>query len=232
MSLIRRSPLWGAIGILLIIILISTNIYTHFSLKNQCEQLEELNKALSLTINEQTITIQKIQEENDKLNIYISELEKKNEDLKHQNTNLKQKDVTPSKITETNKNDFKSYMSYTAITNKASKQLQLHQQARTDDNGLRCINGRPLVAIGTGWGLTVGDIALITCNNGNSFEVVIGDIKADVDTKSDNKTTSYNNCRCEFIVDMSKLNSTVKKSGNVAVLEQYNGYVTNIQKID
>ena len=122
-------------------------------------------------------------------------------------------------------------MSYTAITDRASKQLQLQQQAHTDDNGLRCINGRPLVAIGTGWGLAVGDIALITCSNGNSFEVVIGDIKADVDTKSDNKTTSHNNCRCEFIVDMSKLNTTVKKSGNVAVLEQYNGYVTNIQKI-
>lgn len=231
MSLIRRSSLWGAIGILLIMILISTNIYTHFSFKNQCEQLEELNKVLSLTINEQTITIQKIQDENNNLNIYVSELEKKNEDLKQQNTVSEQKDTAPPKITETNKNDFKSYMSYTAITDRASKQLQLQQQAHTDDNGLRCINGRPLVAIGTGWGLAVGDIALITCSNGNSFEVVVGDIKADVDTKSDNKTTSHNNCRCEFIVDMSKLNTTVKKSGNVAVLEQYNGYVTNIQKI-
>lgn len=217
MSLIRRSSLWGAIGILLIMILISTNIYTHFYFKNECEQLEELNSILSLTINEQTIAIQKIQEEK-------AELEKKNKDLE-------QKDVSSSKTTETNKDDFKSYMSYTAITDKASKQLQLQQQARTDDNGLRCIDGRPLVAIGTGWGLSVGDIALITCGNGNSFEVVIGDIKADVDTKSDNKTTSHNNCRCEFIVDMSKLNTTVKKSGNVAVLEQYNGYVTNIQKI-
>jgi hypothetical protein len=224
MSLIRRSSLWGAIGIILIMILISTNIYTHFHFKNECGQLEELNKVLSLTINEQTITIQKIQDENADLNIYISELEKKNEDLK-------QEDTLPTKITETNKNDFKSYMSYTAITDRASKQLQLQQQAYTDDNGLRCINGRPLVAVGTGWNLSVGDIALITCSNGNNFEVVIGDIKANVDTKSDNKTTSHNNCRCEFIVDMSKLNSTVKTSGNVAVLEQYNGYVTNIQKI-
>ena len=224
MSLIRRSSLWGAIGIILIMILISTNIYTHFSFKNQCEQLEELNKVLGLTINEQTITIQQIQNENDNLNVYISELEQKNKDLE-------QKDTTPSQITEVNNNDFKSYMSYTAITDKASKQIQLQQQAHTDDNGLRCIDNRPLVAVGTGWGLTVGDVALITCSNGNSFEVVIGDIKADVDTKSDNKTTSYNNCRCEFIVDMSKLNTTVKRSGNVAVLEQYNGYVTNIQKI-
>ncbi|MEE1302426.1 MAG: hypothetical protein UHD64_06545 [Bacteroidales bacterium] len=224
MSLIRRSSLWGTIGIILIMILISTNIYTHLHFKNECEQLENLNKALSLTVNEQTITIQKIQNKNADLNIYISELERKNKDLE-------QKDTTPPKITEVNNDDFKSYMSYTTITSRASKQLKLQQQAHTDNNGLRCINGRPLVAIGTGWNLSVGDIALITCENGNNFEVVVGDIKANVDTKSDNKTTSYNNCRCEFIVDMSKLNSTVKKSGNVAVLDQYNGYVTNIQKI-
>ena len=224
MSLIRRSSLWGAIGIILIMILISTNVYTHFYFKNKCGQLEELNKVLSLTINEQTITIQKIQSENADLNIYISELEKKNKDLE-------QEDNAPTKATEANHNDFKSYMPYTTITSKASMQLKLQQQAYTDDNGLRCIDGRPLVAVGTGWNLSVGDIALITCDNGNSFEVVIGDIKADVDTKSDNKTTSHNNCRCEFIVDMNKLNSTVKISGNVAVLERYNGYVTNIQKI-
>ena len=123
-------------------------------------------------------------------------------------------------------------MPYTSITSKASKQLQLQQQAYTDENGLRCIDGRPMVAVGTGWNLSVGDIALITCDNGNSFEVIIGDIKANVDTNSDNKTTSANNCRCEFIVDMGELNSTVKISGNVAVLKQYSGYVTNVQKID
>lgn len=140
--------------------------------------------------------------------------------------------TTISKTVKVNKTDFKSYMPYTAITNKASKQYKLQQQAYTDKNGLRCIDGRPMVAVGTGWGLSVGDMALVTCENGNSFEVIIGDIKADVDTNSDNKTTTSNNCRCEFIVDMGELNSTVKRSGNMAVFEEYNGYVINVQKID
>ena len=88
-----------------------------------------------------------------------------------------------------------------------------------------------MVAVGTGWGVNVGDVVLITCENGNSFEAVIGDIKDNADTMSDNKTTASNNCRCEFIVDMNNLNSTIRLSGNVAALEQYNGYVVNVQKI-
>ena len=127
--------------------------------------------------------------------------------------------------------DFKSYMPYTAITNTTSTQWQLQQIAYTDENGLRCIDGAPLVAVGTGWGLSVGDSAIITCDNGNSFTVVIGDIKADRHTAADNKTTLVNNCRCEFIVDLPALNGYAKTMGNVAVLEQYSGYVINITKM-
>jgi hypothetical protein len=170
--------------------------------------------------------ISDLENEKNDLNIYISQLEVDNIKLQKANNKLQ------TSTTQVNHNDFKSYMPYTAITSKASKQLELQQQAYTDKNGLRCIDGRPMVAVGTGWNLSVGDIALITCDNGNNFEVVIGDIKANVDTNSDNKTTSANNCRCEFIVDMGELNSTVKISGNVAVLKQYSGYVTNVQKID
>ena len=88
-----------------------------------------------------------------------------------------------------------------------------------------------MVAVGSGWGVSVGDNVIVTCDNGNSFEAVIGDAKANVDTGSDNKTTSSNGCRCEFIVDYSSLNPIIKTMGNVAVLEKYNGYVINVQKI-
>ena len=88
-----------------------------------------------------------------------------------------------------------------------------------------------MVAVGTGWNVYLGDNVMIICDNGNSFEVIIGDIKSDMHTDSDNKTTLLNNCRCEFIVDLAVLNSTVKSSGNVAILEEYSGYVINVQKI-
>lgn len=143
---------------------------------------------------------------------------------------IKEIEVQPkTKTVPTNNYDFKSYMPYTAITSRVSKQWELQQNAYTDENGFRCINGLPLVAVGTGWGLSVGDSATVTCDNGNSFKVVIGDIKADIHTLTDNKTTASNNCRCEFIVDMNVLNTTVKRLGNVSVLEQYSGYVIDIK---
>lgn len=145
---------------------------------------------------------------------------------------IKEVVVEPQLNAETgmNRKDFKSYMSYTAITNKTSAQWQLQQRAHTNRDGIRCIDGVPLVAVGTGWGLSVGDSAIVTCDNGNSFRVVIGDIKADIHTMSDNKTTAANNCRCEFIVDVNALNKTVKKLGNISALEKYSGYVISIVK--
>jgi cell division protein FtsB len=191
---------------------------------NKYNELKESNNVLEVTVNNQTATIDKLTEENNNLKEYISQLEEKIAEQEQKNNVYSTKTVTVSN------RDFKSYMSYKAITDRSSMQWQLQQQAYTDGNGIRCIDGRPMVAVGTGWGLVVGDVALVTCDNGNSFEVIVGDIKADAHTFSDNKTGAANGCRCEFIVDSSVLNNTVKAMGNVAVLEAYNGYVTNITK--
>lgn len=222
MKLLRRSSLWGTISI--IVILIISCMYFHT--RNEYLELKNYNKVLCTTINKQTVLINDLKDENSNLSIRISQLEKENLQPQQEKPQTQSQAKAP-----TNRNDFKSYMPYTAITNIASKQLELQQQAYTDENGLRCIDGKPMIAVGTGWGVSVGDIVLITCANSNSFEAIIGDIKDNMDTNSDNKTTSANNCRCEFIVDMDKLNSNIKTSGNVAVLEQYSGYVMNVQKI-
>ena len=180
----------------------------------------EMKCMLDTTINEQSNIIQEIKSENADLKAYISKLEE-------------EKTMLEDEIEELNilKQDFKSYMPYTAITSKSSVQYKLQQQASTDSDGIRCLDSKPMVAVGTGWGLTVGDSALVICENGNNFEVIIGDIKADIHTISDNKTTIINGCRCEFIVDTNSLNITVKYMGNVAVLEEYSGYITDIIKI-
>jgi cell division protein FtsB len=215
---IKRAPLIGAVGIILIIILLLTTIYY----KNESEVFKADNNTLNTTIIEQQKTIEALEEEKNNLEIKVSELEKKSKS---------QALTSKSKITsKVSSNDFKSYMSYKAITNKASKQWEIQQNAYTNKDGFRCIDGVPLVAVGTGWGLSVGDTALITCENGNSFNVVVGDIKADQHTAADNKTTLANNCRCEFIVDTKTLNNDVSIYGNAAVLEEYSGYVIDIQK--
>ena len=247
-----RTPFWGIIETILILILIITIVCGSIYNKNKYTELEKINNSLSTTIDEQDSTIKKLKKENTGLKANMSQLKKekkqlkkekeklrgKNIKLRAENTKLKEENIktqtrtyNTKTTTKTSSKDFKSYMPYTAITNKASKQWKLQQLAYTDANGLRCINGRPMVAVGTGWGLSVGNIALITCDNGNKFEVVIGDIKANIHTLADNKTTLSNNCRCEFIVDSKKLNSKVRSSGNVAVLQQYSGYVVNVQKI-
>lgn len=220
----HRSPLWGAIGTILIIILILITIIVSIHARDEYAELKEFSDALSVTVSEQTSTIKRLEEENTSLNITVSELEEENKRLEEENTKLQAK-------TQVSWKDFKSYMPYTAITDQTSGQWQLQQLATTDENGLRCIDDKPMVAVGTGWGVSVGDNAVITCDNGNSFEVIIGDIKDNKHTNAENKTTSANHCRCEFIVDSSQLNPTVKTTGNVAVLKQYNGYVVNVQKI-
>lgn len=225
----QRSPLLGAIikhrlAIVLSIIIVVLSVWTHEEIK----RYQEISQALGLTINEQSTTIQEMESENSELKAHISKLKEEKKQLEDKVDKLSTKETV---VTQTTKKDFKSYMSYKAITNRSSQQYKLQQQAYTDTDGIRCIDSKPMVAIGTGWGLKVGDSALVTCENGNSFKVVVGDIKANIHTKSDNKTTISNGCRCEFIVDMSKLNATVKNRGNVAVLEKYSGYITNIVKI-
>ena len=241
MSMIRRSSLWGAI---IIIILAITMVFRMASLYYQNTKLQKENNELkanidshedtidSLNLNLSDLTTQVtalkeenclLQEENDGLNAENAQLEKDKEFLQAEVN----KETVLVHVIDT---DFKSYMPYTAITQRGSKQWELQQKAYTNGDGIRCIDGLPLIAVGTGWGLSVGDTAVVTCENGNSFEVMIGDIKSDKHTLSDNKTTASNNCRCEFIVDRDLLNPYIKDIGNIAMIKEYNGYVVDIQK--
>lgn len=239
MHINQRSPLWGAIiKHRLIIILLCTAVFLSVWAHEQISVYKEIEQVLSSTINKQSKTIQNLESENSELQTYISQLEEEKNKLKQEKMQLENKINQMSKkqkketiIVQTTKKDFKSYMPYTAITNRSSAQYKLQQKASTDGDGIRCINSKPMVAVGTGWGLKVGDTALIVCENGNKFEVVIGDVKANAHTGADNKTTVSNGCRCEFIVDMGRLNSTVKSRGNVAALKKYSGYITNVIKI-
>lgn len=195
---------------------LTTTINTH---EKTINQLSQNNANLTTKIKQLKDTNSKLLEDNNLLEIRIQELLVDIEEFE-------KLIITPSY------DDFKSYLPYDAITNQTSRQWQLQQQATTNEDGIRCIDGIPMVAIGTGWGLSVGDIALVTCDNGNSFKVMIGDIKADIHTDAANKTTVASGCRCEFIVELNKLVPHVKSMGNVAVLAKYSGYVVNIEKVD
>ena len=111
--------------------------------------------------------------------------------------------------------DFKSYMGYKAITNKSSQQYQLQQLAYTDENGLRKINGRYCVAIGSHWDVDMGENFDLVLENGTTIPCIKADAKADRDTDSSNIYTA-NGCCSEFIVDTVNLNGSAKTSGNIS----------------
>lgn len=239
------------ISILLIVVIVVSSIkYTELNNTNN-KLITNISK-LDMDIKEKDNTVNKLSQDNEKLNNNIIELNNNIVQLKNENSKLQEnnqlleskvqellveteklkEEISKNKYVSYDSNlDFKSYMSYKAITNKSSKQWKLQQIATTNEYGIRCVDGIPMVAIGTGWGLWVGDVALVTCKNGNSFKVIVGDIKSDAHTDAERKTTVSNGCRLEFIVDTDVLDSKAKLMGNVSVLSQYNGYVVSITKV-
>lgn len=129
-----------------------------------------------------------------------------------------------------NARSFKSYMSYKAITNTASKQYKMQREAYTDNNGLRKIGEYYCVAMGTYYG-NLGDKFYVETDQGNSWTVIISDIKSDAHTDSTHRYTISNGCMMEFIVDTSALPHSVKNSGTVNGLG-FQGNVIKLEKIN
>ncbi len=123
---------------------------------------------------------------------------------------------------------FKSYMSYKTITNESSKQYQLQKIATSSYNGLRTINGRYLIAVGTHFKAEIGTYIDLVLQNGNIIPCIVGEIKSDEHTDGSRIFTTANNCCSEFITDNTKLPATVKTTGNVSnVQDGWNSPVGN-----
>lgn len=125
----------------------------------------------------------------------------------------------------------KTYMDYRTITNKTSAQYALQQQPEvwTDELGLRRYGNYYMCAMGTYYGF-VGDVFRITVSSGNSFEIILGDIKSDLHT--DELHQHKNGNIVEFIVDQDKLSSTVRTYGDISKASPlFEGTITNIEKL-
>ena len=129
---------------------------------------------------------------------------------------------------------FKSFMSYKAITDKSSKQYLLQSNyAYTGNNGIRQINGRYCVAIGTAFNSNVGDYADLILENGEIIPIIISDVKADIHTEPNNIVTYHNGCVSEFVCDVSKLDKNVKTNGDISYAnENWNSKVVTIKIYD
>ena len=111
-------------------------------------------------------------------------------------------------------NDFKSYMSYKAITKSDSPQYMLQELCSTDMDGFRKCADRYVIAVGHGVGGQVGDCVDLILANGEVIYCVIGDYKQNKHTDKAN-LTGKNGCCSEFIVDVNRLREDIKKGGNI-----------------
>lgn len=126
---------------------------------------------------------------------------------------------------------FKSWMPYTAITNRASAAYKQQQYAYTDENGLRKIGDDYCVAMGTYYSSTIGERFKITMSTGATFTVIISDIKSNRHTDSTHRYTTRNGCMMEFLIDKSCLASCIRTSGNVGSLSLFSGQFAKVEKI-
>lgn len=113
---------------------------------------------------------------------------------------------------------FKSYMGFMTITSKNSDQYKLQSKAETDYNGIRTVDGRYLIALGTHFGGKIGQYVDLKLDDGTVINCILGDVKADKDTDINNIVTTHNGCCSEFIVDPKVIPDNVKITGNVSRL--------------
>lgn len=127
---------------------------------------------------------------------------------------------------------FKAYMDYRCISDTCSKQYKLQQKAYTDNNGLRKVGDDYCVALGTGFSNKIGTRFEITLDNGNTFTVILADVKSDRHTDDSNRYCLANNSIIEFVVDSRNLNSEVKLMGSIGALNSFEGSVKAIKSIE
>lgn len=123
---------------------------------------------------------------------------------------------------------FKAYMSYHAITNKKSKQWALQQRAHTDEDGIRVVDDRYCVAVGSYFNAPVGTPIDVHLDTGTVLKCIVGDRKADADTDAMHIQAPVNGNVVEFIVDSSKLSAEVRSRGTLSVDPYFEGVVTSI----
>ena len=124
-------------------------------------------------------------------------------------------------------NGGKTYEPYTTITSVNSWQYKLQQKAYTNEDGFRMINGRYMIATGSGVSHDIGRYIDIVLENGTVIPCVIGDAKDDSHTDQEfHIMTKKSHCVSEFLVDESVMNPDLLLSGNMSnYREEWNSKV-------
>lgn len=127
---------------------------------------------------------------------------------------------------------FKCYEDYRAITDTSSPQYALQMEAYTDECGLRKIDGRYCVALGSAFGTDIGTKYDIVLASGYVLPVILADQKADRDTINGH-TQDKSGAVVEFIVEADRLPAEVRHMGDVSYIgPEFTGEVKEIRRLE
>lgn len=125
--------------------------------------------------------------------------------------------------------EFKSYMSWKALSPK-SKQGQFCAQATPDpETAIMMYNGRYLVALGFAYADEVGQEIDIVMESGQVIPAVVGDFKAEEHTDEHNSTQRWDGSVVEFIVSDNEAAKKVTK-GTGSYNDIFPGLVKEFKK--
>lgn len=129
---------------------------------------------------------------------------------------------------------FKSFMDYSSITFTNSLQYELQSSYATTGNyGIRMIDNRYCIALGSYFSSNVGQYVDLILKNGTVIPCVLSEQKDDAHTDSSNIITVHNGCLSEFIVDVNYLNNDVLKYGDISYCcDEWNSPVVSIKVYD
>lgn len=129
------------------------------------------------------------------------------------------------------RSEVKTYMGYTAVTSKNSPQYKLlnSESCYTDPaTGLRMVDGRYCIAVGTAYCSTIGTKIDLVLSDGSVVKCILGDVKADCDTDPTNRFHATDGSVAEFIVDNNVFKKVKDSSGTVNWVPGLSG---SIQKV-
>ena len=115
-----------------------------------------------------------------------------------------------------NTKDFKSYESWKAITAKNTPHYKLQNEyAYTNSDGIRMVDGRYCIALGSYFTTAIGQYVDIVLENGTIIHCILGDQKADIHTDALH-IAHPDGSIVEFIVDTDKIPTMARRMGNMS----------------
>ena len=108
----------------------------------------------------------------------------------------------------------KSYMGWKSITNRSSLQYKLQQAAYTGDYGVREVNGRYCIAIGSYYGASIGQYIDVILEDGTILPCIKGDAKKNSDTINGNAVGADGGA-VEFIVSTDSIPRAARQQGSM-----------------